>query len=110
MNELRMYHPELVVQDATTAFALDQAQQEELRAILLKRGINKALLERRRFIALKHKMKERVKTGDFRRRSMLAVYEEMQHIAKMPRHVEWGRHVHKSMKNNEKEVRVYELL
>jgi hypothetical protein len=54
-------HPELVVQDATKAFELTPEQQEELRFILMKRGVNKWLLARHRMIKLKHRVKTALK-------------------------------------------------
>lgn len=34
------------------------------------------------------------------------IQEKMQNIAKTPRWIEWGKKVHKDMKNNEKEITV----
>ncbi len=107
-------HPELVVQDATMLFGLDVAQQEQLRRVLMLRGVNKWLLARRRFIDLKHHVKGLVHEfhamdkprGLAKRawRELLRVYEEMQHIAKSPRWVEWGQKVHGKMRENVKEI------
>jgi hypothetical protein len=100
-----MYHPELVVQDATKEFGLSPTQEERMREILIERGVGKALLMRRRFIHLKHEVKEKLKAatrvGDRQTaRLLLPINERMQHIAKGPRRVEWPRHVGKKMPRN----------
>lgn len=103
---VRQNHPELVVQDCQEEFGLNEEQCEKLRFILLKRGINKWFYARRLFIALKHRVKESFKVEmDKRTRKILEwINADMQHIAKMPRWVEWGRKVHKNMENNEREI------
>jgi hypothetical protein len=106
---LQQNHPELVVQDCRWEFGLTEEQCERLREILMERGVNKWLLARRQFIALKHDLKDTIrelqktKSMDGRelRKTLLSVYARMQHICKMPRWVEWGKHVHKDMKKNE---------
>jgi SPX domain protein involved in polyphosphate accumulation len=95
-------HPELVVQDATKAFELTPEQQEELRFILMKRGVNKWLLARHRMIKLKHRVKTALKqAATTKERKMLQrIQEELQNIAKAPRWVEWPQHRSKKMINN----------
>jgi hypothetical protein len=106
---LQQNHPELVVQDCRREFGLNEQQCERLREILMERGVNKWLLARRQFIALKHELKDTIrelqatKSADGRllRKTLLHTYARMQQICKMPRWVEWGRHVHRDMKKNE---------
>ena len=99
-------HPELVIQDCVKEFSLTEDQQEKLRCILRDRGINKWLYARRLFIKLKHEIKERLKTEDDKRIKKIYAHinERMQNIARMPRYIVWGRVVHKTWKNNEKEI------
>lgn len=104
-------HPELVVQDCKKEFNLTNEQCEMLRFILMNRGINKWLYCRRRFIKLKHKVKEirkeSIKSFGEKHplvRNIKKIQEEMQNIAKTPRWVEWGRYVHKDMSGNDKEI------
>jgi hypothetical protein len=88
----RQNHPELVVRDAVAAFGLTEDQAQTLRFILMRRGINKWLLARRQFIRLKHEVKDMLKASVIRterHRLLQAINERMQHIAKMPRWVEW---------------------
>lgn len=109
---LRQNHPELVVKDCQKEFGLTEPQCERLRQIMMERGINKWLLARRKFIALKHDMKtiipELQKTkevdGKMLRKEFLSVYNQMQRICKMPRWVEWARDIHHDMGKNEKLV------
>ena len=56
----RQNHPELIVRDATAAFGLNEGQQEQLRAILMARGVNKWLAVRRSIISLKDLWRERI--------------------------------------------------
>ena len=111
-------HPELVVQDCVKEFNLNESQADKLRFILMNRGVNKWLYARRQFIKLKHKVKERKKyyesTEDHIISRMTFYYNvlkdiryiqaKMQNIANTPRWVEWGKHIHKNMKNNDKEI------
>jgi len=88
----RQNHPELVVRDAVTAFGLTPEQATQLRFILMRRGVNKWLLARRRFIRLKHEVKDMLRAATprtERHRLLQSINERMQHIAKMPRWVEW---------------------
>jgi hypothetical protein len=106
---LRQNHPELVVQDCRREFGLTEPQCERLREILMERGVNKWLLARRQFIALKHDLKETITElqkskqvdGRILRKTLLNVYGRMQNICKMPRWIEWPKQVHKDMKKNE---------
>jgi len=106
---LQQNHPELVVQDCRREFGLNEQQCERLREILMERGVNKWLLARRQFIALKHDLKDTIRElqatksvdGRLLRKTLLHTYARMQQICKMPRWVEWGKHVHKDMKKNE---------
>jgi hypothetical protein len=104
-------HPELVVQDCRKEFNLSEDQCQKLRFILMNRGINKWLYGRRLFIKLKHKVKslraEAIK--EFGEKHKLVkfikfIQEKMQNIAKNPRWIEWGTHVHKKMGANEREI------
>ena len=104
INNERQNHPELVVQDARELLGLDDGQCDVLRMILLRRGVNKWLYARRRFIRLKHWMKPKVMTAT--RKDFQHAYEEMVHICTMPRWVEWRRHVHRDMRRNEEEATV----
>ena len=100
-------HPELVVQDATRLFNLTPEQQEAMRFILMNRGVNKWLRNRLLFIDLKHEVKEKLKQVPMKSREWRLLHwvnARMQNIAKSPRWVEWGRHVHKKMPNNEREL------
>lgn len=105
--ESRQNHPELVVQDAKQAFDLSEKQCEELRFILMNRGVNKWLYARTQFIDLKHEVKDWLKTLEPRsplHRRVQKLNERMQNIAKTPRWVEWGTKVHKKMAQNEREI------
>ncbi len=97
----RQNHPELVVKDCRREFGLDDKQCDRLRQILMERGVNKWLWARRRFIDLKHRLKEDVRllqVSDIGERvlreRLISVYSEMQNICKMPRWVEWPRLSH----------------
>lgn len=106
----RQNHPELVVQDCRKEFNLTDEQCDKLRFILLNRGINKWLYCRRHFIKLKHEIKHCLRIADrynLREKTFLGkLNERMQNIAKTPRWVEWNTHIHKKMRNNEREIKV----
>jgi len=104
INNERQNHPELVVQDARELLGLDDGRCDVLRMILLRRGVNKWLYARRRFIRLKHRMKAQLATAT--RKDFQHAYEEMVHICTLPRWVEWTRHVHRNMRRNEEEATV----
>ncbi|KKL99906.1 hypothetical protein LCGC14_1809740 [marine sediment metagenome] len=104
-------HPELVIKDCIREFNLNSKQAEKLRFILMNRGINKWLLARRRFITLKHKVKDIMKESisQYGHKHPLVkhikkIQAEMQNIAKLPRWIEWGVHIHRKMKANEGEI------
>ncbi len=94
--------PELIDQDAIQEFGLDEEQAERMRKILLVRGVNKWFFARRRFIDLKHQVKDMLQQARFQYEDMdmkdkKEVYkilqhinEKMQNIAKLPRWIEWG--------------------
>lgn len=99
-------HPELVVQDCIREFDFSEEQAQRLRFILMRRGVNKWLRNRYLFIELKHRTKELLKSLPQKSREyklVSSIYAPMQHIAKSPRWVEWGTHVHRSMNQNIKE-------
>lgn len=108
----RQNHPELVVQDILKAFQLPDSAAEKIRNILMNRGVNKWLLARRMFIALKHTMKRfPAISGGYKKLGnreialeYQRVYSEMQRICKMPRWVLWGSHAHRNMTQNDKEI------
>ena len=58
---VKQNNPNLIVQDCVKEFNLDEKQAEKLRYILLIRGVNKWLFARRKFIQLKHKVKDLMK-------------------------------------------------
>lgn len=98
-------NPELVVRDAAISFGLTDEQQDELRLILMRRGVNKWLLARRHFIRLKHRVKESLKAASPRtpeHRLLQSINTEMQNIAKMPRWVEWPRGVYRAAQGGKK--------
>ena len=100
-------HPELVVQDCKKEFGLTEEQCEKLRFILMNRGINKWLYARIKFIDLKHEVKDMLKASKMKSPEyylLQKINAGMQNIAKMPRWVEWGKHRHKNMRNNEREI------
>lgn len=111
MNERNIWsvkqnHPELVVEDCKTEFGLSEEQCEKLRFILLKRGVNKWLYARRKFIDLKHRVKEYLKNEtDIEKKKLIEpIYVEMQHIARLPRWIIWDKKIHKKMRNSEKAI------
>ena len=96
-------HPELIIQDAREFLGLNEYGLEILRMILLRRGVNKWMYARWRFIELKHQVKDMLKReipGTPRYRLIQFIYVPMQHIAKMSRWVEWGRYIHQKMGDN----------
>jgi len=104
-------HPELVVEDIKKLFNLSDKECEQIRFILMNRGINKWLYARRLFIKLKHSVKKirKIAISDYGHKHPLVkeikkIQEKMQNIAKLPRWIEWGDHVHKNMKQNEKDI------
>ena len=100
-------HPEYVVRDCQIEFGLTEEQCEKLRFILMNRGVNKWLYARRKFIALKHDIKRMMKEADKKSDSyyiLCHINESMQNISKMPRWIEWNKHIHRKMKKNEQEV------
>jgi len=100
-------HPYLVVEDCRNEFNLTEEQCERLRFFLMNRGINKWLLVRRRFIRLKHEVKDMLLESEPRtERYKLLQYinEKMQNIAKMPRWVEWNTYIHKKRAKDEEEI------
>jgi hypothetical protein len=113
----RQNHPELVVEDCKKEFDLNEKQLDTLRFILLRRGINKWLLARRKVIRLKHKTKKLLREAQILRENtknpytkqyhltLQAIHSEMQEICRMPRWVEWGKY-HKDMRKNEKEIKI----
>jgi len=104
---MRQNNPELVVQDCIREFDLTDKQAERLRLILLARGINKWLFARRKFIKLKHKVKERLKCTDTNS-EQYQIYQwlnvEMQNIAKTPRWVEFPQTTTHNFKNIESKI------
>ena len=93
----------MVIQDARRELGLDEVQCDVLRKILLRRGVNKWLYARWRFIQLKHQVKKILKAetpGTERYKLIQKIYAPMQHIAKMPRWVEWGQYIHRKMSAN----------
>ena len=98
-------HPELVVRDCVKEFKLNDKQTDNLRFILMNRGVNKWLYARYMFIKLKHKVKQ-LKKDKPRDRNISYIQEKMQNIAKTPRWVEWGIHIHKKMSNNIKDIKI----
>jgi len=98
--------PELVVQDCRIEFDLTEKECDKLRFILLNRGVNKWLYARRLFIKLKHEVKELFKKEEdkYTKIKLGRINEKMQNIAKLPRWIEWSAKIHKSMKNNEKDI------
>lgn len=105
--EYAQNNPELVVQDAVAEFGLDTAQAQRLREILRDRGVNKWLLARRRFIRLKHRVKNRLKrtrpkTPEYR--LLQEINADMQRIAKAPRWVEWPAEIHRKIAKCEAKI------
>jgi len=104
---VRQNNPELVVQDCKRAFGLSEEQCDELRFILLKRGVNKWLLARRRLIALKHEVKGMLKEAEVKseRWKLLQFFNErLQNIARMPRWVEFPKTTTHNWRDIEKRI------
>lgn len=93
--------PELVVQDCIKEFNFTEEQAEKLRFILMIRGVNKWLYARRKFINLKHQVKDVMQQARFQyfdlkqtdKKEIFKILEkinaEMQNIAKLPRWIEF---------------------
>lgn len=105
----RQNHPELVVEDARELLGLDDFGADTLRAILLRRGVNKWLYCRTLLIRHKHEMKKLFKLLDPKSeayRVAQKMYEPLHRICHMPRYILWGTHVHKKMQNNISECQI----
>ena len=98
-------HPELVVKDCINSFNLTETQADTLRFILMNRGINKWLYARYMFIKLKHEVKKLKKENPLDK-NLAHIQEKMQNIARTPRWVEWGRHIHKKMSRNIQDIKI----
>lgn len=114
--------PELVVRDCIEEFGLTEEQADKLRFILMNRGVNKWLYCRRLFIDLKHRLKELLKEEvslyeankangikmTYSQKEMVKllnnINQAMQHIAKMPRWIEFPRTITHNWKKIEKEI------
>jgi hypothetical protein len=99
----RQNNPELVVEDLRREFRLNRVQCQKVRYSLLIRGVNKWLLARRRFIALKHEVKQMI-TEDPSNQALHYILGRMQNIAKMPRWVEWPPSLTRNWRNLEEEI------
>ena len=111
MSTGKMYHPELVVQDAKHKFHLTEEQAEDMRDILRTRGVNKALLQRRLWIDVKHAVKARMVMAKHQGFKELAkelqfLNMHMQTVAKLPREVRWDTRADRSAKRSTSSVRV----
>lgn len=105
----RQNHPELIVNDARELLGLDDFGADTLRAILLRRGVNKWLYCRVMLIKHKHEMKKLFKLLDPKSeayRIAQKMYEPLHRICHMPRYILWGTHVHKKMQNNISECQI----
>lgn len=119
----RENNPELIIEDCRSEFNMTEEQLDKLRKILIIRGVGKWMLGRRLFIKLKHLVKERLKeehesykiekemkiTVCALTRKQLVCFlselnQEMQHIAKLPRWVEFPHTVTHNWKKIEKEI------
>mgnify|MGYP007072972006 CR=1 FL=1 len=113
INQAPQNQPEMVVQDLKEAFDLNEVQAEYVRYVMLKRGINKWMYARRKFIDLKHIVKRRMKQAEIDS-NRFYIYQElnekMQHIAKTPRWVEWPKKIHNSLENAQDRVIVKKKL
>jgi len=103
----RQNNPELVIRDCIEEFGFDEKECDRMRLILMARGINKSLLARRKFIALKHEIKEcmkesKINTVEYKIYSRLN--ERMQNIAKLPRWVEFPKSITHNLKNIERDI------
>lgn len=102
-------NPELVIMDCKKEFNLSENQLEQLRLILIRRGINKSLHTRREFIKLKHEVKQRLKESIVKSREYYIYFwlnERMQNIAKTPRWVEFPKTVTHNWKNIERDIKI----
>lgn len=84
----RQNNPELIIEDCRKKFGFDEVQCQQMRDILMRRGINKWLLGRRMFIQLKHEVKDLMKQNRGNR-LLEWLNMRMQNIAKLPRYVEF---------------------
>jgi DNA mismatch repair ATPase MutS len=107
---VRQNHPELVVNDLQDELNLTPEQCDFVRYTLMKRGINKWLYNRRQFIDLKHRMKEKVKEAyhgkvSYKqlRKDYEKAYAEMHEICNNPRWIEFGS-LHKKMTKCDEEI------
>jgi hypothetical protein len=103
--QARQNNPELVVEDLKEEFNLNGQQCQAVRYSLMIRGVNKWLLVRRRFLELKHDVKEMVKAHPENRELQL-VYARMHEMANTPRWVEWPATLTHNWKNIEEEIYV----
>ena len=104
---MRQNNPELIVQDCIKEFGFNEEQSERLRLILMARGINKWLLARRKFIKLKHTIKERLKKSEVKSDEYYIyswLNNEMQNIAKLPRWVEFPKSTTHNFRNIEEKI------
>jgi len=102
-------HPEYVVQDMKELFDLSEEQIKLVRRVLLYRGVNKWLYCRYKFIQLKHEVKNelgKAEAGSQLQKILNYLNMRMQNIAKTPRWVEWGPHIHHKMGKNIAEVKI----
>lgn len=103
----RQNNPELVIEDCRKEFGLSEKQCDKLRFILLKRGINKWLYARRKFIKLKHEVKELLKGETIKSEKwklLQYINMQMQNIAKTPRWIEFPKTTTHNWRNIEKEI------
>ena len=104
---IRQNNPELIVQDCVNEFGLNGEQADRLRLILLARGVNKWLFARRKFIKLKHEVKELFRAsivGSDEHKFLSWLNQRMQNIAKIPRWVEWPKTTTHNFKNVENKI------
>ncbi len=114
MNEktiwsVRQNNPELVVRDCIEEFGFNEKQCEALRFILMKRGVNKWLFARRKFIKLKHEVKEMLKKVKPKSKEwwqLRHINERMQNIAKLPRWIEFPSTTTHNWKNIEAQIKI----
>jgi len=93
INNFRQNSPELIIHDVRVLMGLSKEQQNQIRDILLARGVNKWLKARREIIALKHKVRQRIKTSQSKdeKRAYEKILKELKEICHQPRQVEWPR-------------------
>ena len=103
----RQNNPELVIMDCIREFNFSDKQCDIMRKILMARGVNKWLFARRKFIKLKHEVKDRLKNTILKSQEYY-IYSwlnvKMQDIAKTPRWVEFPRTTTHNFKNIEKDI------